>query len=330
MEKASFADESWRGNQWFRPKVLAHILSDKDLGWFFELVKITKEKNLYPGELKAHIVIDLLPELDYKLRNRIWQDLQNVIIIITDPREYLSTMGIKIYEDGAFQLKIEKRNIMIEPNDENYIYFVNSLQDYLSGRILLDSPISDIAHSISEIWFNFDIFPANVDSFFPNSILNTILSKMNKKETKKKIINSIKLFLRSHSAFFELRDPETKNKVLEKIKQKRPIFVSAYYHYELLSQSLSYDRFFDEGHSQSITIIKNIQDILIQAFNKHQIFCDSTPILPPKIIELDSKKDIRIQAADVAAGIARNIYETKGIKGLKERFNYIIFNGRKI
>jgi hypothetical protein len=152
---------------------------------------------------------------------------------------------------------------------------------------------------------------------------------MNKKETKKKIINSTKLSLRFHSAFFELRDPETKNKVLEKIKQKKPIFASAYYHYELLSQSLSYDRFFDEGHSQSITIIKNILDILIRAF-KYQIFYDSTPVSPPKIIELDSKKDIRIQAADVAAGIARNIYETKGIKGLKERFNYIIFNGRKI
>jgi hypothetical protein len=50
-------------------------------------------------------------------------------------------------------------------------------------------------------------------------------------------------------------------------------------------------------------------------------------MIPKDIVEeLGFKDDVRMQAVDWASGIARNIYENKGLKGIKEKFSCIIFN----
>jgi len=314
--KRTFADESWGGNEWFRPIVLAHMSSDTDLYWFFELYKRRKNKN---GEFKANEARMILDSLDIRLKNKIWQSFQNVTIIIIDPKKYLSNPPIKIINGGIIQLG----DNIINRSHPNYNSLRESLQDYLSKRILLDSPASDIDYSMRKISDYIDMYPLFDERDFYTDL---ILQKINKKDPKKRVINTAKLSTRLHSAFFELKDPETKEETLIKVLSGRRYFNPAYYYRELLYQSISPARFFDEGDRLSIKIIKELHEKInqgLQQFNKYT--------LPsPKIIELDSKKDIRIQAADVAAGIARDIYERHGIKGLRDKFNYVFVNERKI
>jgi len=326
MMKETFADESWRGNLWLRPTVLAHIASDKDLDWFFELVKITQAKNLNLEELKSNVVIDILKELDPHVKNRIWQRLQNVIIIINDPKQYLSNWGIQIFNGDIFQIECEKGNIIINGLNPNYKSFVAFLQNYLSKRILFDSPASNIDYSMRRISYSIDIYPLFDEADFCPDL---ILKKMDKTDTRKRVINSAKLGVRLHSAFFELKDPETRDKILKNDFQERRYFNPAFYYLELLYQSISPARFFDKGDSLSIKIIKELQDMIKQVL-ENQMFNNRYILPSPKVEELDSKKDRRIQAADVAAGIARDIYERHGIKGLRDKFNYVFVNERKI
>lgn len=325
MIKETFADESWQGNFWLRPTVLAQISSDTDLHWFCELVKITQAKGLNLEELKSSVIIDLLKELDPHIKYKIWQGLQNVIIIINDPKQYLSKWGIKILNGSIFKIELEKGDIIINGLNPNYKYFIKLLQDLLSQKILFDSTASNIAYSIREISCFADVFPVDENYFDPDSILKI----MDKKDPRKRIINSTKLSPRLSSAFFELKDPETKYKIFENSLQERRYFSPAYYHLELLCRSISPARFFDEGDRLSISIIKRFQEVISQGL-QHPIFNNRYTLSFPKVEELDSKKDIRIQAADVAAGIARNIYERYNIKGLRDRFDYIIFNGNKL
>jgi len=319
--KNTFADESWRGNSWSCPIILAHVPSDNDLAWFFELIKRRQNKN---GELKANEALRILNNLDIRQRSKIWQSLQNVIIIINDPKQYLSNLGIRILNGVIFQFEYQKKHIKITPQNESYNSFLKLLQDTLSRIILLDSPASDIYYSMSEISYCIDIYPIfDEDDFYPY----LILEKMDKEDPRKRIINVKKLSARLHSAFFELKDPQTQEETLKKVlPEERRYFNPSYYYSELLYQSISPARFFDEGDRLSIKIIKELQEKInqgLQQFNKYT--------LPsPKIIELDSKKDIRIQAADVAAGIARDVYECHGIKGLRDKFNYVFVNERKI
>ena len=104
------------------------------------------------------------------------------------------------------------------------------------------------------------------------------------------------------------------------------LFMVPKYHQEMLKQAISSDRFFDQGHPQSTAIIKGCFDAIeesldysekgLEAFNRG------------RVEELDSKESIHIQACDWASGIARNIYEFEGLKGLKERFSCVVFNSK--
>jgi len=324
--KSSFADESWSGNLWFRHMVLAHIFSNQDLDWFNQLLFCKSKKGLGSIEFKAHEAIKLLAEVDISIKNKIWQSLQDVIIIIIDPRYYLKMFGIEVFPNSVFKLKNEGNEISINRSNQSYSLLVELLQKYISEIILLDSPLSDIKFSIDEISSVFDVFP-NTSFFSPENIMSLV----QKNDYKKGILGAIELSLRFYSAFFELIDQGTKKSVGEELFQYGNDFlwIEPRYHLEILYKSISSNRFFDEGYTKSISIIKRCCENIKTGF-KHPIF-EYEFILPQvRIAELDSKENIRIQAADLAAGIARNIYENKGINILKEKFNYIVLNGEKI
>lgn len=45
---------------------------------------------------------------------------------------------------------------------------------------------------------------------------------------------------------------------------------------------------------------------------------------------VDSRESFYIQAADIAAGIARYLYEIGGIQEVASRFDYVTLNGRRV
>ncbi|HAF22344.1 MAG TPA: hypothetical protein DCK93_05435 [Blastocatellia bacterium] len=46
--------------------------------------------------------------------------------------------------------------------------------------------------------------------------------------------------------------------------------------------------------------------------------------------DVDSRKSYYVQASDIAAGIAKHLYENGGIFTVTQNFEYVIFNGRRI
>jgi len=51
---------------------------------------------------------------------------------------------------------------------------------------------------------------------------------------------------------------------------------------------------------------------------------------PHRFVEVESKESYYVQAADLAAGIASDIYATRKLIGVVENFEYVTFNGRRI
>ncbi|MCG7854013.1 MAG: DUF3800 domain-containing protein, partial [Methanosarcinaceae archaeon] len=103
------------------------------------------------------------------------------------------------------------------------------------------------------------------------------------------------------------------------------LFIVPEFHRHLLVQAVTNDRFFDEGHNPSVELIKKCFDEIgnaLEAFSE-----DGEMQAIGSVSELDSKDSIMIQACDFAAGIARRIYREEGLKGLKERFRVVVFNG---
>jgi len=316
---STFADESWGKNFWFEHLVLAHVDLNQDLDWYSTLYYYLKKKEPDVSESKAYKAIDLLDKLDEEIQKRIWKSLQDTIIAILDPKKYIKILGIEVLPNADFRMQYEGKEIIVNRGDGSYSFLNTKLQKYLARWILEDSPLLEAKISISEASF---ISPR--DEFFT---VENILSLINKKDSKNEVMGVIKLAARLFSAFFDLIDPDAKKRIIEQLFQYESDFIWAApkYHHELLKKSISSSRFFHEGDKQSISIIKRCFDNIE---TKLSYYSDDS-IIPKGIVgELGFKDDIRMQAADWASGIARNIYENKKLKGLKEKFNCIILNGK--
>ena len=319
--RATFADESWRTNFWFEHIVLAHINLNQNLDWFYELLYLLRRDNPDLKEYKSYVVIDLMDkQLNPDTKKRIWQKLQDTIIIVQDPKDYAKNSGLTIMPDGSLKFCYEGKELLIDRNHDRFKAMNELLQKNLSRLILIDSPITSISFSLEEI----PRLRPKADFFSPEKILSII----DKKDSRKEIIGVIKLAAKLCSAFIELIDPKILKQIMEQFFTYEADFLLLLpkYHQEMLRQAISSDRFFDQGHKQSTEIIKTCFDAIESCLEYDEFGTDT--FYHGKVEDLDSKSSIEIQACDWASGLAWNIYEKEGLKGLKDRFSCVIFNGK--
>ena len=323
--KESFADESWSGNLWHRTNVIAPIESPKNLDWIFEIEQEARKLG-YFEEVKSYFAYQIINHLDTKKRNWIWRSIQDIPILIIDPKHYLSQLGVKIVNQYSYSFEIYGVKFQINRSDQKFNEFEEFLQELLSERVLIDSPLVDIEIAISNISEHYDVFPGIYD-FNPKRILKLL----DYKTPKKQIMNVVKLSSRLQSAFFELCDKDTINSTIEEFSyfEMDLFWPFSHFYSNLLIQSISKNRYFDEGDPRSINFIRELFSKAKTGL-RHDVFGNYSFIPESKIEEIKSEKEIRMRASDVVSGIARMIYYSEGLKGIKNRFSYVFFNGRKI
>jgi len=319
---ATFADESWKTNFWFAHLILAHINLNQNLDWFYELLSKLKREHPELTEFKSYMVIDLMDNLDKDIRKRIWQQIQDTIIIVQDPKDYAKNLGVIIMPDGSLKFRYEGKELLFDRSHAQFKAINELLQKNVSELILIDSPITRINFSLAEI----PLLRPKANFFSPENILSFI----DKKDSKKEVMGVIKFAAKSCSAFIDVIEPKTMKQIIEQFFTYEADFLPLLpiYHQEMLKQTISSDRFFDRGHEQSTAIIKNCFDTIEETLEYDKGGIET--FYRGRVEELDSKESIHIQACDWASGIARNIYDDKGIKGLKEKFSCVIFNGKII
>lgn len=318
--KGTYADESWHGNLWDVHVVLAHINFNQDLDWFFQLLYNLKRNQPNVKEFKASSAIELLEQVDIKIKELIWKTLQDSIIVVQDPKEYMKESGVNLLKDGSLQFIYKDYNYVLDKGHKEFAQFNEILQRHLAKIILNSSPVANINFSIGEL----PILPRKVNFFSPENILELIDRK---NDSRSEIIATIKLSARLCSAFFDLIDPASKRRVIEQSFEFGSDFLVGIseFHRRLLRQAIKNNRFFDKGNTPSVRIISQCFERIGDCLEP-PIENDKRPIAG-KVEEFDSKESIMVQACDFAAGIARKIYESQSLKGLRERFRYVIFNG---
>jgi len=260
--------------------------------------------------------------LDPDTRKRIWQKIQDAIIVVQEPKEYARKAGVIILPDGGLIFRFEGKDFLIALNNKNFKPVSEFIQRNLSKLMLIDSPITKISLSLSEI----PLSNSKADFFSPENIL----SKIDKKDSRKEVMGVVKLAAKLCSAFIDMLDENVIKRIIRQFHTYKAdfLFMVPKYHQDLLKLAISNDRFFDQGHAQSTAIIKSCFDAIEESLDYYNEGVDT--IHRGRVEDLDSKENIYIQACDWAGGIARNIYKKEGIKGLKERFRCVIFNGNVI
>lgn len=80
-------------------------------------------------------------------------------------------------------------------------------------------------------------------------------------------------------------------------------------------------RVFDKEHARSTAVLNNVITTAESAQRGFFIQCGSA------VVEMDSRAVDGLQAADVAAGYAREVLEQEGLRALAARFQRVVVNG---
>ncbi len=316
----TYADEGWRTNYWHRCHVLAQIRQDQNLDWYFRLLSMVRKNPPDKKEYKSDVTVKILKALGKEHQGTIWNTLQEVMITIYEPKQFIRELGVEIERDYSYKVRINGKSLLIKPADRDvYCALDDRLKNAISELILSSSPIISVGNSFSQL----AVVPRKEDFFSSENILSMI----NQKDSKKKVIGAIKLASRLFIAFFEVIDPGTRKRIMDQLIEYGLLWEASQFHSLLLKEALSRNRHFDKGDSQSIEIIK---DCVKELESSLECVYDEDLLPHPVIDELDSALSPHIQAADWASGIARDIYERAGIGGVKKSFKYVIYNGKII
>jgi hypothetical protein len=83
---------------------------------------------------------------------------------------------------------------------------------------------------------------------------------------------------------------------------------------------------FDKGDTQAVQWIASERDDVLSRIDRHRVDL----VQPAPLPELDSRDSFLIQAADFAAGLAREIWSRNSLPHLVDTFDYVTYNGRRI
>lgn len=343
QEGASFADESYKSGDWFKPVVLAQISKYDELIWFFKLrnnfsqelslSKLNKGKKGKSDEIKAFDYYYLFCGLSTAKKREIWHTLKNVTIIIEDPKQYFAKMGItpitripKRFEKqnllknkSDFIFKHKEKQILINEQNPMFSFIKKFIITHIYNEMISSSPLHRIN---SDLGFIGDYFFIPEKSFTtPSELIEKVSDKSDDVFAK---IEKLTLPLaRVRSAFLNF---PTLYSIFNESEYRKLNSYEIYHVYESrLEHAMRSKQIFDEGNEPSINLIKNSFLYLDSKLNHYK-----KPEWEPLIEEQQSSSTPEIQAADFAAYFARNIYEKWGIKEVCKYFNTVYFNGKPV
>jgi hypothetical protein len=304
-------------------KVSAQVIRENPLDWFSTLLQRAPS---HVGELKSKVVGQVFFSLPEYERRKILATLRKVRIHITDPRVYTydvdeilsdivpggDVSGFISRLDTARQKMIltERRRMiarrMLRDAPPEQIKLKHLVLEYQSGlRIRRQShgePLED-----DEVTPYFTKDPPTDFDFTPFE------------RSKKNMVNVLAGFLsKSESVFCDAVD--MLDEVNEYCTQALP-FVSFQ-----LSKILSLCHAFDNGDTREVQWIDAERKDVMRRIDR----CAMFPGQPQPLPELDSKESMGVQAADIAAGIAREILQRHNLVRLVAASDYVTYNGRRL
>ncbi len=291
----TFADATSTEGGARRQYVLAQFRSDASLEWVRELRAV-----LVTDELKYRGFRDARPRLrdECELWARIENGIGQATIIAIDPRPVEAEVRL------AFR---EERRIPEEGFGEQAILST------CATALIANTPVAYLPHELSKAvrWARYDPI-VSLDEFTPDEIQKQIGGGL----------RQAKIFAARAHAVFDLEGLKSFTATTRDIYSSPLSRV-------LFAELLSTERAFDTESPATIMVLNNAADAIATAIGS------GLPIQgqyseKPVVREVDSRGIDEIQAADIAAGWAREILETNESKTLGARFERVWVNGVRI
>lgn len=289
---STFADDSYADNlKVSTVTVLAQFPDHADLTWHFELLSHLRRREIkYAGFRRYR---DQLPR---DVVRRVLRGLRKAVIAISDDREHRLKMQA-ILENVA-----KKPLRSLDPHIQDY--FDRVISRYADEMVLLHSPLWQVETFLGG---------GDIDDF--RRYVKTLENPRN-----------VRVFAcRATGAFFEVIDPNSKRKALDELAEFR-YFSRGSLQSRLMQAAGVPTRVFDKGNEKVSGLIRSLRQEV------HNRIEQTEYLLIPEgvgiVEEMDSKISTEVGASDIAAGYARDLYESPdGGRKVADAFDLALLNG---
>jgi hypothetical protein len=331
-EAKSFTDEtSPRKPVASDRKVSIHgqVIRELSLKWFHDLMK------LYPGEnpeVKSTRILEEFHNLPSDFRERTWVGMKHVIINIVDSLSYqtdLKQIISDVYKTDKIHQLLKQS---ARKGDEFSKRILNHMDETVTKWIIRDSPPERLKQEMRPRYLpgSYAYYLHRDDHYEDEVDLTPFKAKASSMTGK-----AVKYAAKSGSVFNPARD---------QINPMMRFYQDSWAHY-MVRQRLHDSHAFDRGDDKSIEWI-DIQRRKIGGGGPYYYddcgtweadgswhACtseDFEDFAYGKLHSVASESSRYTQAADIAAGFARQEYELYGIIAVAGRFEYVTLNGERI
>jgi len=301
----TFADESFVGGHLDDTVVVgAQVPSDIDLRWYHEL-----RKKIRPDgkEVKYRDLKRKRPDLGIDLNNAILRGIGSALIVISDPSSYIKKVEKEIQLARTLP-SLQRKRLMAPIN--HYVAQMTMSESPLRWVMpLADTEASDT------VW---------IDSSGPLKNIHSKVESVERSITQP--FNARLYACRANCSWYELVDDETRKRIFDKFFSERRYFVPSQFWTRLLVEAQQPERVFDNGNSAVVASLNNIRkwiddDLQNVPFLGFQFSSGA-------VRQADSALVEQVQVSDLAAGFAREMYESaEGLKKVRDHFKRVVFNG---
>ena len=318
----SFTDDTSLPNAGAKVSIHAQVIRELPLDWYYALLQRTPS---HASELKSTVIVEVFFALPDFERRRVLSTMKTVRIHVNDPRLYthdVDELLSDIVPGGDVPGFIKRLNRAQQGVAEN------ERRKMIARRMLRDAPSQQIRlkHLLWEYQSGLRISTWHREPLIDDELMPYFEEKPPKEfdfvpfeRSRKNAVNVLSAFLsKSESVFCEALDGI--DQFIEKGTQS-PMLVAFQ-----LSRILSESHAFDKGDAQEVQWIDGERHDVLGRIDHHRMF----PVQPAPLPEVDSRNSFLVQAADFAAGIAREIWSRNSLPHLVDKFDYVTYNGRRI
>ena len=298
--------------------IVARFPGNADLDWLQQLSHDLRIQ----GELKSEVVLKIC-RVQGQQWDRLLEKLSVATIAIVDIAEHIRGLFgelAKIFGDDVTAQATAHSFLRSGKISQEYI---THILRFLRKRAIHDSAAESIAGIVRSAVRKSGL-AAHLDDVLPD---HRILLEMPEREFRE-------FAARFAIAFGDALDPVLQAEVIEKEIKGRRFFNEGMISLRIIERAIEPDFLFDEGSEKAFRRLKEahqkICDIVERAMLSEQ------RIGPGSVSQEDSKKVQGIQAADIAAGLAREIFENNypGVqdasRAVRSTFARVLLNTRWI
>jgi hypothetical protein len=319
---ASFTDDTSLPHADLRVSINAQVIKEHRISWYFELLRLISSGT---EEFKAEAVQKFfaLPKLK---QDMIFRTLGRVRIHITDARPYAASLSdiLKLYLPKGTDVYGFLRRL--DKGTKHLAGIRDMSHEFIAKNILYDSLAQRLLNRYRtwEYWSGnkLQITQDAQDGFGLTPIeppsLPVDLTLFRGKNAISEIVNCVSASASVFSSAIDQLEDELNDYY----------FATPMAGPYALNNALNRAHAYDKGHSDRVEWIEQ---------QRHGVLAESDPNgyfypdhIPEKLIEVDSAKSPPIQAADIAASIARELWRQNSLVQVVRHFEYVTYNGERI